>query len=178
MTGLRVAHTADLSDADLRAVRRLLEDAFADAPVTEDDLEHALGGVHALVEDAGVLVAHGAVVQRRLLHGGRALRSGYLEAVAVRSDRRRRGHGSAVMAALERVVRRAYDLGALGSTDEGAPLYAGRGWQPWRGPLSALTPGGLRPTPDERGSIYVLPGAARLDLDGELTCDWRDGDVW
>ena len=178
MTSLRVAHTADLSDADLRAVRRLLEDAFADDPATEDDVEHALGGLHALVEEAGALVAHGAVVQRRLLHAGQALRTGYVEAVAVRADRRRRGHGSAVMAALERVVRRAYDLGALGSTDEGAPFYAGRGWQPWRGPLSALTPHGLRPTPDELGWIYVLPAAARLDLDGELACDWRDGDVW
>ena len=178
MTSLRVAHTADLSDADLRAVRRLLEDAFADDPATEDDVEHALGGLHALVEEAGALVAHGAVVQRRLLHAGRALRTGYVEAVAVRADRRRRGHGSAVMAVLEQVVRRAYDLGALGSTDEGAPFYAGRGWQPWRGPLSALTPHGLRSTPDELGGIYVLPAAARLDLDGELTCDWRDGDVW
>ncbi len=178
MTRLRVVHTADLSDADLRAVRRLLEDAFANDPVTEDDVEHALGGVHALGEEAGALVAHGSVVQRRLLHAGRALRTGYVEAVAVRPDRRRRGHGSAVMAALERVVQRAYDLGALGSTDEGLPFYAGRGWRPWRGPLSALTPQGVRPTPDELGWIYVLPGAARLDLDGELTCDWRDGDVW
>ena len=53
MTSLRVAHTADLSDADRSAVRHLLEDAFADEPVTEADLEHALGGVHALVEEAG-----------------------------------------------------------------------------------------------------------------------------
>jgi aminoglycoside 2'-N-acetyltransferase I len=33
-------------------------------------------------------------------------------------------------------------------------------------------------TPDEDGSIYVLPGDADLDLDGELICDWRDGDLW
>jgi hypothetical protein len=24
----------------------------------------------------------------------------------------------------------------------------------------------------------VLPVAMELDLTGELTCDWRDGDVW
>ena len=33
-------------------------------------------------------------------------------------------------------------------------------------------------TAEEDGCIYVLPGAAELDLGGELTCDWRDGDVW
>lgn len=28
------------------------------------------------------------------------------------------------------------------------------------------------------GAIYVLPLRAPLDLASELTCDWRDGDVW
>ena len=43
---------------------------------------------------------------RRLLHDGQALRNGYVEAVAVRLDRRRRGHGDVVMEALECVIRR------------------------------------------------------------------------
>ena len=33
-------------------------------------------------------------------------------------------------------------------------------------------------TRDDDGHIYVLPVEARLDLFGELTCDWRDGDLW
>jgi aminoglycoside 2'-N-acetyltransferase I len=76
------------------------------------------------------------------------------------------------------VVRSAYDLGALGATDEAVALYERRGWKLWQGPSSALTPAGVRRTPDEDGAIYVLPGAVALDLAGELTCDWRDGDVW
>jgi aminoglycoside 2'-N-acetyltransferase I len=83
-----------------------------------------------------------------------------------------------MMDALERVVRAAYDLGALGATDEGAAFYTSRGWQRWRGPTSALTPTGITRTPDEDGCIYVLPGAVPLDLTGELTCDWRSGDGW
>ena len=86
--------------------------------MTEHDWEHSLGGVHALAFDGDTLVGHAAVVQRRLLHGGRALRTGYVEGVAVRADQRRRGHGAAMMDALERVIRGAYDLGALGATDE------------------------------------------------------------
>jgi aminoglycoside 2'-N-acetyltransferase I len=101
-----------------------------------------------------------------------------VEGVGVHPDRQGRGLGAAVMEALERVVRRAYDLGALGATDEAAAFYAHRGWHLWRGPSSALTPDGVRRTEDEDGALYVLPVAAALDLDGELTCDWRDGDVW
>jgi aminoglycoside 2'-N-acetyltransferase I len=83
-----------------------------------------------------------------------------------------------MMEALERVVRGAYELGALGATDAAAAFYAGRGWERWQGPTSALTPVGIRRTDGDDGSVYVLPGAVPLDLSGELTCDWRDGDVW
>jgi aminoglycoside 2'-N-acetyltransferase I len=118
------------------------------------------------------------VIQRRLLHGGRALRAGYVEGMGVRADRRRRGHGAALMEALERVLRGAYDLGALGATDEAVPLYESRGWTRWLGPTSALTPSGIDRTPDADGCVYVLPLAIPLALSAELTCDWRDGDVW
>jgi aminoglycoside 2'-N-acetyltransferase I len=47
----------------------------------EEDWEHALGGMHALAWADGRLVAHASVVQRRLLHGGRALRAGYVEGI-------------------------------------------------------------------------------------------------
>jgi aminoglycoside 2'-N-acetyltransferase I len=174
---LHIAHTADLGPAALGAARALLDDVFA-GNMTEDDWEHALGGMHALVWEGPMLIGHASVVQRRLLYQGRALRAGYVEAVAVRPDRRRRGHGAVMMAALERVLRGAYDLGALGASDEGARFYAARGWQLWRGPSSALTPAGLWRTPEEDGAIYVFELDVPLDTTSELTCDWRDGDVW
>jgi aminoglycoside 2'-N-acetyltransferase I len=174
---VRTAHTADLDAATLTAARALLDAVFGE-DMTDEDWEHALGGIHALVWENDELIGHGSVVQRRLLHGGRAVRTGYVEGIAVRADRRRRGHGAAVMEALERVVRGAYELGALGATDEGADLYTRRGWKQWQGPLFALTPAGVIRTEEEDGSIYVLPVAVPLDLSGELTCDWRDGDVW
>lgn len=118
------------------------------------------------------------MVHRRLLHGGRALRAGYVEGVGVRPDRRGLGLGAAVMASVEEVLRCAYDLGALASTDAGLGFYAARGWTLWRGPCSALTRSGIVPTPDADGCVFVLPAAAALDPDGSLTADWRDGDVW
>jgi aminoglycoside 2'-N-acetyltransferase I len=177
VSDLRTGHTADLDPGTLRAARALLDEVFA-GEMTDDDWEHALGGIHALVWEGPHLIGHASVVQRRLLHDGRALRAGYVEGVAVRADRRRRGHGGALMGALERVIRGAYDLGGLGATDAAARFYAGRGWRRWEGPSSALTPTGIVPTPEEDGSIYVLPVGPRLEYGAELTCDWREGDVW
>jgi aminoglycoside 2'-N-acetyltransferase I len=174
---VRTAHTADLDAETLAAARTLLEAVF-EGELDDDDWEHALGGVHALAWEGEELVGHASVVQRRLLHGGRALRAGYVECVGVRADRRGRGHGAAMMDALERVIRGAYELGGLGATDEGARLYTARGWTPWLGPTSALTPAGITRTPAGDLSVYVLAGSAPLDVTGELTCDWRDGDVW
>jgi aminoglycoside 2'-N-acetyltransferase I len=82
------------------------------------------------------------------------------------------------MRELERVVHGAYDLGALGATDVGAAFYTALGWEVWRGPTSALTPTGVARTPDLDGAIFVLQVGEPLDLAGELTCDWRDGDLW
>nr|WP_046468723.1 GNAT family N-acetyltransferase [Allosalinactinospora lopnorensis] len=177
MAEVRTAHTADLDAGTLNAARVLLGGAFA-GEFTDHDWEHCLGGVHALVWEGAELVGHGSVVQRRLLHQGRALRAGYVEGVGVRADRRRRGYGSAVLGELERVVRGAYDLGALSSTEEATAFYAARGWALWRGPSSALTPAGVTRTEDDDGGIYVLPVSLPLEPSDELTCDWRDGDLW
>jgi aminoglycoside 2'-N-acetyltransferase I len=113
-----------------------------------------------------------------MLHARRSLRTGYVEGVAVRADRRRQGHGARLMAPLERIVRSAYDLGALGASPDGARLYASRGWQLWRGPSSAMTPDGIRPTPGAEEFIYVLPVSVPVDVSGELTCDFRPASLW
>jgi aminoglycoside 2'-N-acetyltransferase I len=171
---IETAHTSALPQRTVRAARALLDDIFA-GELTDADWEHGLGGIHALAWEDGELVGHASVIQRRLLHGGRALRTGYVECVGVRADRRRRGIAGALMAELEGVIRGAYELGALGATEMAMPFYTSRGWRVWEGPLAALTPDGVVATADERGAVLVL---GDLDLTGTLTCDWRDGDVW
>ena len=179
MSEIRVAHTADLDAATLGQARALLFEVFTgDDAMTDEDWEHCVGGMHALAYYEGELVGHASVVMRRLLHGDRALRAGYVEGVAVRQDRQHRGHGAGMMAELERIIRGAYDLGALGATEVAVPFYRGRGWQPWQGPLWALTPRGVVRTSEEDGWVYVLSTGEELDLTLPLTCDWRDGDVW
>ena len=174
---MRTAHTSELDAATLAAARALLDEVFA-GELTDHDWEHALGGVHALIWDGDELAGHASVVQRRLLHGGRALRAGYVEGVGVRARTRRRGYGGALMEAIGRVIEGAYEIGALGATDEAIGLYERFGWRRWDGPLFALTPEGTVRTPEDDGAVFVLSAGAALDLAGELTCDWRDGDVW
>ena len=171
----RLLHTAALTPARLDGIRSLLELVFADR-FADTDWPHTLGGMHVLAQHEDALIGHGAVIQRRLVTGGRALRAGYVEGLAVHPDWRRQGVAGRVMARLEPIIRRAYDLGALAASAQALRLYEGRGWVRWRGPLSTLAPTGVLPTPDE--VVHVLQGHVALDLDAELMCDWRNGDVW
>ncbi len=176
-TDLAVAHTGQLPPGGLGELRGFLDEVF-EGDFSEHDWGHTLGGMHALVRVGGELVGHAALVQRRLLYGDTTLRAGYVEGVGVRADARRQGHGQVLMAALEQLGRAAYDVLALGATDDGARLYAARGWQRWRGPTSALTPAGVVRTREDDGGIWVLPLDVPLDVAADLTCDWRVGDVW
>ncbi|WP_405611854.1 GNAT family N-acetyltransferase [Streptomyces sp. NBC_01511] len=176
---LRTAHTFELDPATLGEIRALLDDAF-DGDFSEEDWTHGLGGVHVLVRDGtGALVAHGSVIQRRLTHAGRSYRVGYVESVAVRADRRGEGLGGRVLEVLERVIGRAYDVGALGASDDGARLYLSRGWHLWRGRVETLSPEGVVRLPEEEGTTYLWPVPDRElpSAEDALVFDWRDGDV-
>lgn len=177
----RLIHTADL-DAETRdSARDMVIEAYRDSSdeaFTAADWEHCLGGMHALIFRHGAIIAHGAVVQRRLIYQGTALRCGYVEAVAVREDCRGQGLATAVLDAVEQVIRGAYQLGALSSSEMGRPIYTVRGWLPWAGSTSVLAPAGLSRTPEGDHSLFVLPISVELDATAEITCDWRDGDVW
>ena len=173
----RLVHTADLEGEARQRAYEMVSAAFT-GEFTDTDWDHALGGMHALIWHRGAIIAHGAVIQRRLLYRGAALRCGYVEAVAVREDWRGQGLAIAILDACEQVIRGGYQLGALSSSDRGRRLYTLRGWLPWRGPTSVLAPTGAMRTPDDDGSVFVLPVGISLDAGAELACDWRDGDVW
>lgn len=173
----RLLHTADLESEARQRAYEMVNDAFA-GEFTDTDWDHALGGMHALIFYRGAIIAHGAVVQRRLVYRGAPLRCGYVEAVAVREDWRGQGLAIAILDACEQVIRGGYQIGALSSSDRGRRLYTLRGWLPWRGPTSVLAPAGTTRTPDDDGSVFVLPVGLDLDATAALACDWRDGDVW
>jgi aminoglycoside 2'-N-acetyltransferase I len=173
---LQIAHTADIDPSALTGARQLLDVVFDD--MTDHDWDHALGGVHTIAWRGTTVVGHASVIQRRLMHGDRVLRTGYVEGVGVHPAWQRQGIGGRMMDALERIIQAAYDIGALGASDDAASFYEHRGWTKWRGTSSAFTPAGIVRTPDEDDCIYVFPLPSDVDITGDLACDWRDGDVW
>lgn len=150
------------------------DDAF-----TDDDWEHAIGGIHVLAAGSGRIVSHGSVVPRTLEARGVPCRTGYVEAVATWPELQRRGHGSAVMREVDAIIQSNYELGALGTGEFG--FYERLGWERWRGPTSVRTKDGEVRTPDEDGYVMVLRTPSTpsgLDIDAPISCEWRVGDVW
>jgi aminoglycoside 2'-N-acetyltransferase I len=132
MTVLRTVGTGELRADELEAVRRMVVEAFG-GRFDEHDWEHCLGGTHVLATEDGVVVAHGAVVARTLVAGGRGLRCGYVEAVATRGDRRGLGLATLVMREIGRVVEAGYELGALSDGTRIPGFYQRLGWETWQG---------------------------------------------
>lgn len=172
--------TERLTAAELVQLRELLWAAFpaGDDGFTEDDWQHGLGGQHFIADQDGTIVSHASVVARELHIDGVPLRTGYVESVATRPDRRRQGLGGAVMGAATAYIADTFELGALGTGEHA--FYERLGWQTWRGPAFVRTPDGPVRTPDEEGYILVLrtPASPPLDDRAPISCDWRPGDVW
>jgi aminoglycoside 2'-N-acetyltransferase I len=174
---IEVVASGDLPRARRRAVRALLDEAF-DGDFTDDDWAHTLGGLHVLCIEGGLLVAHASVVPRTIEVGDLALGTGYVEGVATATGARRRGHASAVLDRVGRVIDATAELGVL-STGLAA-FYRRFGWRSWSGPSAVRRDDVVTPTPEDDGGIMVLAVARTppLDLDGPITCRWRPGDVW
>jgi aminoglycoside 2'-N-acetyltransferase I len=178
---LRRLSTGDLTTAEVVAIRQILVDAFGpdeEERFLDDDWDHAIGGVHFVLEIDGEIVTHASVVERELHVDGRPLRTGYVEAVATAPDREGAGFGSLVMADATSYIRDQFELGALGTGRQ--RFYQRLGWLTWTGPTFVRTADGPRRTHDEDGYILVLPTPTSppLDLAASISCEWRPGDVW
>ena len=177
---LRILPTPELSPHTAVALRELFDAAWRDDPdaFTDEDWDHTLGGLHFILEESGMIVAHAAVVERELQVSGHGLVTGYVEAMATRPDHQGRGYGSAVMRRVGEHIDRTFQLGAL---DTGSPRFYERlGWIVWRGPTFVRTDAGPVRTPEDDGNVLVrlTPTSPALDLAAAISCDWRPGDVW
>ncbi len=177
---VRVIETAQLTDDDRAAIRRLLDEAF-DGDFSDDDWAHALGGWHAVIaaEGAGAVLAHASVVERRIAVGATVFRAGYVEAVAVAPAHQRLGLGSAVMTALAEVIDARFELGVLSSGEWG--FYERLGWERWRGPSHVRAADGTvtrSPGDDDGVMVRRCRPSHGLDPTAPITCEERAGDSW
>ena len=89
---METLHTAPSDAAPsgvLSDLRFLLDTAFA-GEFTDDDWDHALGGIHVWVTESHRVISHGSLVERTLECSGETLQVGYVEAVATATTHRRR----------------------------------------------------------------------------------------
>ena len=174
---LQVAPTAELSAAELRDIRAMVVAAFT-SDFSVEDWDHTVGGIHVWLRDDRGPVSHGALVERTLVTGAESRTVAYVEGVATRQDQRRHGYGSRVLTRIGELIRASYPLGALSTKEYG--FYGRLGWELWRGPTFVDAPGGRERTSGDDGDVMILrtPTSPALDLDREIVCDWRSGDVW
>jgi aminoglycoside 2'-N-acetyltransferase I len=177
---VRRLDTDELSSRDVAVLRDLFDAAWGvdSDRFTDEDWDHAVGGVHFTLDEDGTIVAHASVVERELQTSGHRLTTGYVEAVATRPNHQQRGHGSVLMREVDEYIDHTFRLGAL---DTGRPAFFERlGWMAWNGPTFVRTDSGLIRTSEEDGQVLVrlTPTSPELDLSAPISCDWRPGDVW
>ena len=170
---------SDQIDTSTRVeLRDLWRRAFGDR-FTDDDADHAYGGVHVLARDGDRLIGHASAVPRRIRFEGRPWRTvGYVEAVATDPERAGQGIGRQTMNTLQVEIALRWPVGLL-STGRAKGFYEKLGWEQWRGPSYTSTATGVFPD-GEHGGLMVL----RLEpsvvpsLSVAVTCEDRPGDAW
>ena len=174
---VKVFRTDDAPVGLLDEARAVVLAAF-DGGFSEDDWDHALGGWHAVVTDAGRVVSHASVILRELEIGDRKFAAGYVEGVGTDSATRGQGYGSLGMTEINKIIRSDFEIGALST--EAHPFYERLGWERWRGPTFVRSATGLTRTEDEDDGIMVLRfgPSASVDLTASISCEERSGDDW
>ena len=174
-----VVDSPQMDESSRLEARRLWHAAFGDR-FDDNDADHAFGGVHVLVREAGRLVGDASAVPRRLRFGDGPWRAvGYVEAVAVEPEWQRRGIGHRLMEVLQAEIAGRWPLAML-STGRTTAFYESLGWTQWRGLSYTLTASGSVVPDGEHGGLMVLviDPSAEPDLDAAVTCEDRPGDAW
>jgi aminoglycoside 2'-N-acetyltransferase I len=177
VASVAVRRTDDLTEIELILLWALVREAFG-GELSQEDWDHARGGLHVVLSEGDQLISHAAVVPRTMLAGGRPLSAGYVEAVATRPRWQKQGHGNEVMRAVGTIIAADFEMGALST---GQPeFYSRLGWEPWRGPTYAQTPTGRIRTSADDGSVMIMRTVRTYDLETHtpLVCEWRSGKLW
>jgi aminoglycoside 2'-N-acetyltransferase I len=171
LPAMTCVRTDELSPDSLSTLRTFLDGVFPD--FSDDNWNHALGGVHFLIAGGKEPVAHASVVPRPVSIGGRAVRTGYVEAVSVTRARQRCGLGTALMREANDFIRDQYEIGVLETIQNG--FYERLGWRTWTGPTGVASDGGWTPTPHQDGNVMILPTQTTpvLDESQPIVTDWR-----
>lgn len=173
-----VAESEQLTGETRVALRDLWARAFGDR-FSEDDADHAYGGVHVLTRAGDRLIGHASAVPRRIRFADGPWRIvGYVEAVATDPEYQRTGIGRRTMVTLQEEIGRRWPV-ALLSTGRATPFYEALGWKRWRGLSYTRTATGVVPDGEHGGlMIFCVDRSVVPDRSVAVTCEDRAGDAW
>jgi aminoglycoside 2'-N-acetyltransferase I len=170
---------SDQVDAAGRSdLRSLWARAFGDR-FSDEDADHAYGGVHVLTRAGGRLVGHASAVPRRIRFGeGPWQTVAYVEAVATDPERQGEGIGRRTMEKLQQEISARWRV-ALLSTGRATGFYESLGWERWRGLSYTQTASGIVPDAEHGGLMILrLDPSVVPELSVDVTCEDRPGDAW
>jgi aminoglycoside 2'-N-acetyltransferase I len=175
---LVVVESDQVDAATRRVLRTLWARAFGDR-FSDEDADHAYGGVHVLARDGERLLGHASAVPRRIRFGEGPWRTvGYVEAVATDPENQGEGVGRRVMERLRDEMSGRWPV-ALLSTGRATGFYELLGWERWQGLSYTQTALGVVPD-GEHGGLMVLrlDPTAVTNVSVGVTCEDRAGDAW
>ena len=171
-----VRPTNQLTTTQLSELRHLLEQTFGPR-YDEVAWQHCLGGTHFLLRYNGELVSHVSLVPRLFEQAGRRLNGVYGESMVTIPNLQGKGIGTIIAAMATADILLHYELGAFAASKY--HFYERLGWRKWAGPTYVADESGRRPAAPDRGAVMALiPPGGGIDLSGDLTTDWRPGDIW
>lgn len=172
-----VIHASKLSHPDFMAIQALCTRAY------EEDVWCYYGylqqAYHVLGRIDGIIVCHALWVDRGLRVGqGELLATAYVEYVATEPALQGLGLASRLMRFLisEVEASQRYRLAALSPAD--SDYYERLGWVLWEGELAIRQGEALVATPDDVVMIYRLSNSPEINIDDDLSAEWREGELW
>jgi aminoglycoside 2'-N-acetyltransferase I len=158
------------------SIKLMLDEAYED-DFSEEDWIHTFGGVRFLGTIGGEIVAHGAIVPRKISINEELVVVGYLEGIAVSSNHQRQGVGRQLLSSITDFCQSEYQISML-STDE-FDFYGNLGWKRFTGKSGVLIDGEAILTPDEdEGLMYLIGKGGFTQEICSAYCDPREGDHW
>lgn len=166
----------DLSKLELKDIHNLLIEAF-EQDFSAEDWQHTFGGTRVIGLIENKVVAHAAIVPRRIWLDDIEHQVGYLEGVAVLPQFQRRGVGSALLDYLSEFASKNYQWSMLSSGEK--YFYRKHGWQDFLGQSFVLIADKEIATPTEdEGLMYLAMGKHQRPSPKRAVCEQRSGDYW
>jgi aminoglycoside 2'-N-acetyltransferase I len=121
-----ICYDHQLTTTQHHAIRALLDAAF-ECEFSDEDNDHAAGGVRVIAMDGDQIVGHAALIARTITIAGIPYTVGYVEGVAVLPSYQGQGIGAQIMRQITDMAQRDFVVNML-STGE-IDFYAKFGWQ-------------------------------------------------